>query len=251
MHIYRRAKKWDYLGMDIKDIRRKNLRYQQNLAIKQGLSKADFADRVGSSASTISQILGVNAVRNLGDELARKVEEQLGLAHGWLDQQHPETDNESEEARIIGDIEPWDSNTSLDDDEVEVPFLKEVQLAAGTGCAFREDHNGFKLRFAKSTLRKLNVQFENAVCVEVIGNSMEPVLPNGSTVGVDMGCKSIKDGKMYAIDYGDLLRVKLLYEMPGGMIRIRSYNNDEHPEEVRPAGDIRIIGRVFWSSVTY
>ena len=228
MHIYRHAKKWDYLGMDIKDIRRTNLRYQQNLAIKQGLSKADFAEKVGSSASTISQILGSNAVRNLGDDLARKIESQLGLSHGWLDQQHPETTSETGEARIIGDIEPWDSETTLDDDEVEVPFLKEVQLAAGAGSAFREDHNGFKLRFAKSTLRKLNVQFDNAVCVEVI-----------------------KDGKMYAIDYGDLLRVKLLYEMPGGMVRIRSYNDDEHPEELRPIDDIRVIGRVFWSSVTY
>jgi Predicted transcriptional regulator len=239
--------------MDIKDIRRANLRYQQNVALKSGMSKADFADKVGSSASTISQILGANAVRNLGDELARKIEENLGLEYGWLDQQHNEVavDTGSHEARIIGDIEPWDSKTALDEDEIEVPFLKEVQLAAGAGSVFREDHNGFKLRFAKSTLRKLNVQFDNAVCVEVIGNSMEPVLPNGSTVGVDTGCKHIKDGKMYAIDYGDLLRVKLLYAMPGGMLRIRSYNSDEHPEEIKPADEIRVIGRVFWSSVTY
>ncbi len=253
MHIYRRAKRWDDLSMDIKDIRRANLRHQQNLAIRSGLSKADFAEKVGTSASTISQILGDRAVRNLGDELARKIEANLELTHGWLDQVHPEIENELNhaEARIIGDIEPWDSKTDLDDDEVEIPFLKEIQLAAGTGSAFREDHNGYKLRFAKSTLRKLNIQFTDAVCVEVIGNSMEPVLPNGSTVGVDMGCKEVKDGKMYAIDYGDLLRVKLLYAMPGGMVRIRSYNTDEHPEEIRPASDIRVIGRVFWSSVTY
>lgn len=253
MHIYRHAKRWDDLSMDIKEIRRNNLRHLQNQSIRDGESKADFAERVGTSASTISQILGAKAVRNLGDELARKIESSLGLSHGWLDQQHPENDEAQagNEARIIGEIEPWDNLTSLDDDEVEVPFLKEVQLAAGAGSEFREDHNGYKLRFAKSTLRRLNIQFQNAVCVEVIGNSMEPVLPNGSTVGVDMGCKSIKDGKMYAIDYGDLLRVKVLYAMPGGSIRIRSYNSEEHPEEIRPISDIRIIGRVFWSSVTY
>lgn len=253
MHIYRRAKRWEDLSMDIKDIRRTNLRYQQNLAIRSGISKADFAEKVGTSASTISQILGDKAVRNLGDELARKIEQNLGLLHGWLDQFHPELEEAENqgEAKIVGDIEPWDSDTSLDDDEVEIPFLKEVQLAAGTGSAFREDHNGYKLRFAKSTLRKLNIHFSNAVCVEVIGNSMEPVLPNGATVGVDTGSKEIKDGKMYAIDYGDLLRVKILYAMPGGMIRIRSYNSEEHPEEIRPLSEIRVIGRVFWSSVTY
>jgi len=254
MHIYRRAKRWEHLSMDIKEIRRTNLRYQQRLAAaKLGMKKADFAEKVGTSASTISQILGEGAVRNLGDELARKIEMNLQLPRGWLDQIHPELDDEERkgEARIIGDIEPWDAATPIDDDEVEVPFLKEVQLAAGTGSAFQEDNNGFKLRFAKSTLRRLNVQFDNAVCVEVIGNSMEPVLPNGATVGVDMGCTEIKDGKMYAIDYGDLLRVKLLYAVPGGKVRIRSYNSDEHEEEVRDRDQIRIIGKVFWSSVTY
>ncbi|HDX9111782.1 TPA: helix-turn-helix transcriptional regulator [Klebsiella michiganensis] len=253
MRIYRRAKTWDDLSMDIKDIRRNNLRHQQNIALRSGISKADFAEKVGTSASTLSQILGDKAVRNLGDELARKIEQKLGLLHGWLDQYHPELDEAENrgEAKIIGELEPWDSDTLLDDEEVEIPFLKEVQLAAGTGSAFIEDHNGYKLRFAKSTLRKLNIHVSNAVCVEVIGNSMEPVLPNGATVGVDTGSKEIKDGKMYAIDYGDLLRVKILYAMPGGMIRIRSYNSDEHPEEIRPSSDIRVIGRVFWSSVTY
>jgi phage repressor protein C with HTH and peptisase S24 domain len=239
--------------MDIREIRRNNLRHQQNLAIRAGMSKADFAEKVGTSASTISQILGGKASRGLGEILARKIEENLGLPHGWFDQYHQELDAAENlgEAKIIGDIQPWDSSTSLDDDEVEIPFLKEVQISGGTGSVFREDHNGYKLRFAKSTLRKLSIQPSNAVCVEVIGNSMEPVLPSGSTVGVDTGCKEVRDGKMYAIDYGDLLRVKILYSMPNGMIRIRSYNSEEHPEEVRLASEIRVIGRVFWSSVTY
>ncbi|RDK90933.1 LexA family transcriptional regulator [Enterobacillus tribolii] len=239
--------------MDIKDIRRENLRYQQAQALREGISKAEFAEKCGTSPSTLSQILGGKAVRNLGDDLARKVELNLGLPHGWLDIVHPETHPvaAAEQAKIIGDIEPWDASTPLDDDEVEVPFLKEVQLAAGSGSVFREDHNGFKLRFAKSTLRRLGVQFSNAVCVEVIGNSMEPVLPDGATVGVDTGSREIKDGKMYAIDYGDLLRVKVLYAIPGGRVKIRSYNSEEHQEEVRDLSEIRIVGRVFWSSVTY
>lgn len=239
--------------MDIKDIRRKNLRDQQLKAIKAGLSKADFAEQCGTSASTISQILGDKAGRNLGDDLARKIEKNLGLKHGWLDLQHNETpiNSVSHEAQIIGDIIPWDSRTPLYDDEVEIPFLKEIKISAGSGCLFQEDHNGYKLRFSKSTLRRLNVQPENAVCVEVLGNSMEPVLPDGSTVGVDVGNKIIKDGKMYAIDYGDLLRVKVLYLMPKGKIRIRSYNQDEYDDEECDAAEITVIGKVFWSSVLY
>lgn len=240
--------------METKEIRRINLRHQMNKALKDGLSKAEFAEKCGSSASAISQILGFNAVRNLGDVLARKIEVNLSLPRGWMDLMHPEIDYTSglsNEARILGDIQPWDSQTPLDDEEIEVPFLKSVKLAAGCGSTVTEDQEGFKLRFAKSTLRRLGVQFDNAVCVEVIGNSMEPVLPNGATVGVDTGATEVRDGKMYAIDYGDLLRVKLLYVLPNGRMRIRSYNTEEHEDEETDASNIKVLGRVFWSSVTY
>lgn len=83
---------------------------------------------------------------------------------------------------------------------------------------------------------------------------MEPVLPDGSTVGVDKGKTSVKDGDMYVLRHGDHLRVKLLYRLPRGGIRLRSFNHDEHPDEEYPQAamieeEIEIIGRVFWYSV--
>ncbi|MNJ68152.1 HTH-type transcriptional regulator PrtR [compost metagenome] len=90
----------------------------------------------------------------------------------------------------------------------------------------------------------------------VSGNSMEPVLPDGSTVGVNTGATSIIDGKMYAIDDAGQLRVKTLYRIPGGGIRLRSFNREDHPDEEYSAeqiasSDIRVIGKVFWSSVLW
>ncbi|MNL19572.1 HTH-type transcriptional regulator PrtR [compost metagenome] len=113
--------------------------------------------------------------------------------------------------------------------------------------------NGRKLRFGKRTLQRKNIDPEAAGCVPVTGNSMEPVLPDGSTVGVDTACVSVQDGKMYALDHDGLLRVKLLYRQPGGGLRLKSYNEVEHPDE-RYDGTyvnehIRIIGKVFWYSV--
>jgi phage repressor protein C with HTH and peptisase S24 domain len=104
------------------------------------------------------------------------------------------------------------------------------------------------------TLRRQNVQANEAVCVTVNGNSMEPVLPHGSTVGVDQGCTTITDGKMYALNHGGQLRVKTLYRLPGGGLRMRSYNREEHPDEEYSATDlikneIIVIGKVFWYSV--
>ena len=85
---------------------------------------------------------------------------------------------------------------------------------------------------------------------------MEPVLRNGATVGVDVGNTRIIDGDLYAITHGGQLRVKQAYRLPGGGIRLRSFNRDEHPdEEYTPdevsAQEIEIIGRVFWGAMFF
>lgn len=161
--------------------------------------------------------------------------------------------NESSPEYFTG-IESWDSSTELPPDEVELKFFTEVQASAGNGNMHIQENHGPKLRFSKSTLSRYNIDPKNAACIKVKGNSMEPVLPDGSTIGVDLTNTSIIDGKMYAIDHDGMLRVKMLYRLPGGGIRLRSYNTDEHQDEQyngEEAKNIRIIGRVFWSSVLY
>lgn len=162
----------------------------------------------------------------------------------------------SSNAMLLGPIDAWDDDTPLDDDEVEVPFLKEVELSAGSGRTVVEQSHKQRLRFGKLTLRRQGVQPGDAVCVTVSGNSMEPVLPDKSTVGVDQGSTAVVDGKMYAIDHDGQLRVKTLYRLPGGGIRMRSFNRDEHPDEEYTAQEmidqnIIIKGKVFWSSVLW
>lgn len=152
-------------------------------------------------------------------------------------------------ATAFAAVETWQDGTPLNDAECEVPFLKEVRLAAGSGSFEASDFNGYKLRFHKSTLRRKGINPKDVVCVSADGNSMEPVFPDGATLGVDTSQKHIKDGKIYAINHDGWLRTKILYRLPGNRIRIHSYNEDEHPDEEIDASDIQIIGRVFWWSV--
>lgn len=157
------------------------------------------------------------------------------------------------EASHAGDISVWDDATPLDDDEVYVPFLKEVELSAGSGRFAIEESSTSQLRFFKKDLRQNNVQFNNAKCVAVSGNSMFPVLRDGATVGVNVGKTSltdIVDGEMYAINHNGQLRVKQVFRLPSG-IRLRSFNRDDHPDEDYSFQDIQdeqisIIGHVFW-----
>lgn len=152
------------------------------------------------------------------------------------------------ESNVGGVVEMrlWSSNDPLPEDEFAfLPFLKDVEFQGGDGCFATEDYNGYKLAFSKATLHRHGIQPNKAVMVSVSGDSMEPVLPDGATVGINMAEKNIIDGKIYAITHGDLLRVKRLYRLPNGCVRINSFNDIDYKDETVPISEIEVVGKVF------
>ena len=221
----------------------------------QRVTQEELAASLGVTQGAVAHWLSGRREPTL--ETISNILEYLGLSPMSLfsDKSTPSKQVESN-AEYLGPIDAWDDDTPLDDDEVYVPFLKEVELSAGGGRTIVEQSHKQKLRFGKVTLRRQGVQPDHAVCVTVRGNSMEPVLPDGSTVGVDQGAGGVVDGKMYAIDHGGQLRVKTLFRLPGGGIRMRSFNRDDHPDEEytteqMDTKEILVVGRVFWSSALW
>ena len=227
----------DTLGGRIRAARlRAGIRSQQALADLVNVSRAAVTQWEGGGSISTDSLFAVARV--------------CGVSAEWL--KNGKSVRPMHSAAMLHAIDAWDNDTALGEDEVELPLFQEVELSAGSGCTQVQENRGAKLRFAKSTLRKKGIDPGHAACCFVSGDSMEPVLPDGSTVGVDTANRQIVDGKMYAIDHGGLLRVKYLYRIPGGGIRIRSANSADYPDEdVSPESmqDFRIIGRVFWYSV--
>ncbi|MCG9697450.1 helix-turn-helix transcriptional regulator [Shewanella sp. Isolate11] len=210
---------------------------QRELAERANMSQVMVHKLVSGKTKSTSKLVDIaHALNCTAEQLKYGVEHQ----------------QKTSDASLVDGFDTWDNSTPLGVDEIEVPFYMEVELAAGNGIAEGPQYCGPKLRFSKSTLRKHSVEAEHVVCVKVTGTSMEPVLPNDSTVGIDTSNKTIIDGKMYAINHDGMLRVKRLYQLPGNGLRLRSYNIDEYPDEIYD-GEIRkhitIIGRVFWYSV--
>lgn len=162
---------------------------------------------------------------------------------------HP--DSEIPPGAEWGTVDAWDSRTPLTGDEVEVPFLKDIEFACGDGRMHEVDYNGFKLRFSKATLRRVGASTDGSgvICFPAVGNSMEPVIPDGATVAVDIHNKRIVDGELYAINQDGLKRIKQLYRRPGGKLLIRSFNRNEHEDEEASENEVEIVGFVFWYSV--
>lgn len=226
-------------------------------AAGRSLTQADVAEACGwSGQSAFSQYATGKVPLNV--EALLKLAKALNFDAGEVSSRLLSTVASVQQDRIqpsvkLGSIETWDDETPLDDDEVFVPFLHEVELAAGSGRFAIEESANSRLRFNKKDLRHNGVQFSNAKCVKVGGNSMVPVLRDGATVGVNVGKNSLSDivdGEMYAINHNGQLRVKQVYRIPIG-IRLRSFNRDEHPDEDYTFQQIQeqqisILGHVFW-----
>lgn len=138
-------------------------------------------------------------------------------------------------------------------DEVAPALLEQHDLPGSPSNAEVRELQKNELRFSKEKLRRLGIQPKDVICGLVYGNSMEPVLPHGGIVGIDRGKNVVQDGEMYALIHNGHLRVKLLYRLPSGGIRLRSYNREEHPDEEYSPDQIReqrvlVIGRIFWHS---
>lgn len=227
------------------------------LLAREGLKQRDLAEALSTSPQTVNNWIKRDA---LSREAAQQISEKFGYSLDWLlnGEGSPKKALESNipPESEWGTVDAWDKNTPLPDDEVEVPFLKDIEFACGDGRVQCEDHNGFKLRFSKATLRRVgaNTDGSGILCFPATGDSMEPVIPDGTTVAVDTNNKRIVDGKLYAIGQtdggsGQLKRIKQLYRKPGGKLIIRSYNNDSYPDEEADIEDVEIIGRLFWYSV--
>ena len=186
-----------------------------------GLQHKDLVAATGASKGTVTN--WISGVNNPTGKRLILLAQALKTSENWL-----LTGNQIPEFR---QVEPWDSNTPLDDDEIEIPFFKDFSFACGGGSIGEAIANETrKLRMSKATLRNLSITKENAVAATAIGDSMSPTIKDGDTIHVDLGRKNIKDGKIFAICLGGLFYCKRLYNLPLGGVRIVSDNSVEFPE---------------------
>lgn len=132
---------------------------------------------------------------------------------------------------------------------VLVAFYPEVNAAGGSGYSVDVDEDESYTAIPTHVLRYRNLN--NIACITVTGDSMEPVLIDGSIIAIDRDDKIIRDGKLYVFKHNDLLRVKCLRQTPEHLI-VQSYNieykDEYYDRDIIYASNFEIVGRVFWIS---
>lgn len=186
-----------------------------------GLQHKDLVVATGASKGTVTN--WINGINNPTGNRLVQLARALKTTSGWL----------LTGADIdIYPVETWDSNTPLDNDEIEIPFFKDFSFACGSGSIGEAIllNEKRKLRMSKTTLRNKAIDQKNAIATLSSGDSMNPAIKDGDTIHIDLGRNKIKDGKIFAICHGGLFLAKRLYNLPLGGIRIVSDNIDEFPE---------------------
>ncbi|MBI0098339.1 MULTISPECIES: LexA family transcriptional regulator [unclassified Snodgrassella] len=161
--------------------------------------------------------------------------------------------NNQSNIELYGDFFLYDENSLFSGHYVLIPLYHDTYaLDAKTGIyRYQFNQSDFKLPCSKELLKKFGVQKENVVCITVAGSSMEPVLKDGSIVAIDTSSKIIKDGRIYAIKQGSLVRIRKLYRIASDVLKISCYNQEDkvYADELVKIDKIEIIGVAFWWSV--
>jgi phage repressor protein C with HTH and peptisase S24 domain len=125
-----------------------------------------------------------------------------------------------------------------------VPLYNKVKVSAGDGvinAGIGHELIPMPIRFIKYQNNKGHI-----FCVNVKGDSMIPVLYDGAIIAVNSMNTTIRDGRMYLVLQDDLLRVKVVHQLPDRII-LRSYNSDFKDEEYKlKESRVHVIGEVFW-----
>lgn len=212
---------------------------------KAGLSQDELAVRVGLSQQAIGKIeSGITSQPRKIKDIAQA----LNVSKEWLLLGVEENGKVAD--YIVRELETTAVDPSI---FANIPVL-DVELSAGNGSeaeVIESEVNAFPLR--RADLRKAGVTPDNARIVKIWGNSLYPVLTNGDNVAVDLTqSQPVRDGDLYALRDGVLLRVKTLVNLPDGGLILKSFNKDEYPDEILTLAEriarIHVIGRVFWSS---
>ena len=211
----------------------------------------------GMSQSQLASIIGVSqpAIQKLVSGATSSTRKVVQIANAlnvdpyWLTAGVGEMikNNKDSNGKVIGSIGGWDNKTPLNEDEIEVPFYKDVRLSDNGFSEDIDNYNNYKLRLSRSTMQRHGIDENSTVCLTVYGDSMEPVFRDGATVAIDQTDTHVRDGKIYAINHDGLLRIKMLEKLPAGQIKIKSYNIG-YDDEIVSHDDISVLGRVWWQS---
>ncbi|WP_162581844.1 S24 family peptidase [Variovorax sp. PBS-H4] len=179
-------------------------------------------------------------------DTARYIEERANKPPGWLDQDHSGqgllirlADGRESPARA------WEHPAQLP--EVYTVFIPRFDVGQApdgqvTIKLVTTEPQAFDAAFIKAD----QLQPTKLGYIEKSDDSMHPTIERGDKCVVDISQTQIVDGRTFAVYYDGACRLRRLFRLPGGGLRIEADNPRHAPITVPPemASSITVLGRV-------
>ena len=229
----------DMLGQRVKGLRNRH-----------GLSQETLATMVGTSTSQISLIENNRSQPSLKTAIAiaRAFDTSLDFLTGAVDDDRRST-------RLLAEIRRHDRRVR----ELETGVIRdrhggtsnfdgitEFDSVAGGSAIARDRVVTARIRFPIAWLRREGLDARRCHIMGVVGESMEPTLPDGCSILVNGENRDLEDGKVFVIRTGDELLVKRTLKHKTGWL-LSSDNPDKRTWPTMAwAGNEQAVGEVRW-----
>ena len=221
------------------------------LRTMHSISQTELAKMVGTTPSQVSVIESNKSRPSLKTAiaLARALDTSLDYLTGEIDNATPYTELLSDAMEWyedqLGPDRNWGTieNSKWDD----YVAIAEVDTAAGAGAVVHDERITGRMKFPSRWLRREGLHPQQCRIIRVVGESMEPTLPDGCSILVNHEVTERDDGKIFVIRAGDELIVKRTLQLKSGRWVVASDNPDTKTWPTRPwPTDAVVIGQVRW-----
>lgn len=148
--------------------------------------------------------------------------------------------------KVFGSSKSLNQNQADYQHTLYIEHYPDVRAAAGTGQVTPTDQVMVNVAINADELRTLS--HKSIKLITVYGDSMKPTLSHGDQVFVDISCTNFIDDAIYAVQQGDLTRIKRIKLRFDGSIEVRSDNEKNgfttETYNMLEAADFHVIGRV-------
>lgn len=151
--------------------------------------------------------------------------------------------------KLLSWMEQLGGKIAFPDEKIEgYTMIPKVVAQAGAGSSLiTSDEVLGMYAFRDDFLYRVNIHPKDSVMMDVIGHSMEPMIRHKDTILVDQFVKTLKDGEIFLVGFGEELLVKRVQRTPRGWL-LKSENKDfsDIVVEGTDLENFRVYGRVRW-----
>ncbi|WP_424922742.1 S24 family peptidase [Achromobacter marplatensis] len=157
----------------------------------------------------------------------------------------------STQAGVVANVGPGEPHAANDKFE-KVPEMADVRLAAGDGIENLAEEETGTVQFRRSFLRSVGASAGKARVVYAKGDSMEPIIRDGSALLVvpneNLTLQDVAAGGVYAINYDGKMIVKTVTQDRLTKRWVARSFNPAYPDiPLENGAPIRVLGQVVWA----